>query len=138
MVSSVAPALRMALRISDRAGDRRLQKWNAVERGPEDLARVGAQVTAEDLLVNGAEIDRVLEVACGIEARQARLCSVQAAFDRVAGQQQGRGPSRASASAGVLLGSPAELRPRRDEHLVRHAVRGQVLVKRSDRGIQVA
>src|ERR1700681_82752 len=108
MVSSVAPDLRMTLRISDRAGDRCLQKWNAFERGPEDLARVGAQVTAEDLLVNGAKIHRVLEVASGIEARQARLFSVEAAFDRVADQQQRRRGSMVGASAGVLLGSAAE------------------------------
>src|SRR5258708_36019833 len=90
-VSAVAPALRMAVRISDRAGNRRLQKRDAVERSAEDLARVGAQVTAQDLLADGAAVDRVFEVACGVEAGHACRVSVEAALHRITDQKQRRG-----------------------------------------------
>ncbi len=69
-VSAVAPALRAHARTSDRC-DRGLKEGNTVERRAQDLARIGTEMTAQDLLVNGAEIDRVLEVAGRIEGGEA-------------------------------------------------------------------
>src|SRR5450756_1670675 len=99
----------MTVRISDRAGDRRLQERNAVERRPEDLAGVRAQVSAQDLLVNGAEVDRVLEVASGVEAGQTRRLAIEAALDRVTDQEQRRSRAVVGTATCVLLGSPTEL-----------------------------
>lgn len=69
-VNAVAPALSTHARMSDRC-DRRLKEGHSVERGAEDLAGIGAEMAAQDLLVNGAEIDRVLEVAGRIESGEA-------------------------------------------------------------------
>src|SRR5260370_40674066 len=65
--SAVAPALRMAVRISERDGKRRFQNWVAVERSAEDLVRVVAHVTAVDLPVDGAESDRAFVVDDGVQ-----------------------------------------------------------------------
>src|ERR1700693_3269810 len=85
-VSAVAPALSTHARISDRR-DRRLKEGHLVERGAEDLARIGAEMAAQDLLINRAEIHRIFEVAGPIESREAGRRTVEAALDRVADQQ---------------------------------------------------
>lgn len=69
-VSAVAPALRTHARMSDHC-DRSLEEGHAVELGAQDLARIGAEMAAQDLLVNGAEIDCVLEVPGRIESGEA-------------------------------------------------------------------
>src|SRR5450759_5982580 len=90
-VSTVAPSLRKTVLMSDRGGGRGVQERDAIERSPEDLARVGPQVTAQNFLVHGAEVDRELEVAGRIEAGQDRRLAVKTALDRVADQEQRRG-----------------------------------------------
>ena len=90
---------------------------------------------AEDLLVHRTEIDGVLQVASVVEAGQARLLPVQATGDRISDQEQRRGRSMVGAAAGVFLRPAAELRPGGDQHLVRHVVRGQVLVEGGDGGV---
>src|SRR3981189_2625641 len=78
-VNTVAPILRITERISD--GDRCPE-----EIDPTD--RAGPEVTAEDLLINRAEVDRELEVAGRVQVGEARLGSIQPALDGVADQQQ--------------------------------------------------
>src|SRR5207245_9659372 len=90
-------------------------------------------MATKDLLIDRAEVDRELEVPGGIEAREARLRAVQPALHRVADQQQRGGRAVVGAAARVLLGSPPELRPGRDKHLVRLSVRGDVLIDGADR-----
>lgn len=54
-VSRVALVLRTKLRTLDRDGG--LQEWDLFVRRPQDLARVGAEVPAQDLLVHGPKVD---------------------------------------------------------------------------------
>src|SRR5207237_7956484 len=113
--------------LSDR--DRRLEEGNLVKRRNQDLVRVGAEVPAQYLLVHGPEVDRVLQVASAVECRQTRLVAVKPTVDRVTDQQKRRSRAVVGPAAGVLFRPASELRPGRDQHLVGHVVRGEVLVK---------
>src|SRR5882672_9960113 len=137
-VRAVAPALSTAARMSDGRRDRGFEEWHAVKGRAQDLARARAQVASQDLLVDGAEVDRVLEVARAVEGCEAGGLTVKATLHRVADQEQGRRCPVIGASARVFLRAPAELRPRRDQHLVRHAMRREVLVEGADGRIEVA
>src|SRR2546428_2385866 len=91
--------------------DRRFQEWDPIERRAEDLVRVRSEVSAQDLLVHRAKVDRELEVAGRVEAGQARLGAVEPALDLVADEQQrSRGPMVPPAACG-LLRAPAVLGP---------------------------
>src|SRR5436309_3969857 len=136
-VSAVAASLSSAGRI-DLDRDRRLQELHAVEGAPKDRRRVGAQMAAQDLLVHGAKVDRVLEIAGVVQGRQARLGPKQAALDGVADQKQRRRRAVIGAAARVLLRPAPELRPGGDQDLVRHVVRGQILVEGRDRRVEIA
>src|SRR2546423_5074820 len=95
-------------------------------------------MTGEDFLIDGPEVDGVLQVASVVQRGQAWLRAEQSALHRVADEQQWSRGAVVGAAACVLLRPPAELGPSRDEHLVRHVVGGEVLVERGDRGVEVA
>src|SRR5207302_3397396 len=103
-----------------------LDEGNALEARAQHLLRVGAQVRGEDLLVNGAEVDVVLEVAGGVELGQLGRGAVEPALDRGAEQQQRRGSAVVGSAGGVLLGPAAELGPGGQEDVVRLVVGVQV------------
>ena len=44
--------------------DRSLEERDLVEGRAKDLVRIRAEVAAQDLLINGSEVDGELEVAC--------------------------------------------------------------------------
>src|SRR5438309_8673460 len=135
-VSTVAPTLRRIDRISHR--DRGPQEIDPIEGSAEDVVRVRSEVTTDDLLVDRAEIDRVPEVAGGVEVGQARLCAALPALHRVADQQRRRCRAVVGAAAGVLFRTPRELRPGGAQDLVRLSMCGEVLVERTDRRVKVA
>ena len=56
----------------------------------------------------------------------------------IADQEQRGRRAVVGAAARVFFRPPAELGPGRDQYLVRHVVRGQVLIEGRDRRVQVA
>src|SRR3989442_3694103 len=103
MVSAVAPTFSASGRnVNSGRRHRRPQEGNRVEAGAEDLGRIRTQMAGEDLLVDGAEVHCVLEVACGIEVGETGLSAIESAPDRVADEQERRGGSMVCASASVL------------------------------------
>src|SRR5690242_17683886 len=100
---------------------RRLQDVELVVRRVEDFLRVDLEVAVEDLLVHGAEVDRVAHVPAGVELREAGLVAVDAALHRIADEEHRRGGAVVGAGARVLARTASELGPRRYEDAVAHA-----------------
>src|SRR6266850_5887996 len=107
-------------------------RGDALEALADDLACVDLHVRLKYLLIDGAEVDAVLEVAVAADG-EARGFAVHAALDRVADEEHRCGGAVVGAGAARLLRAAAELGPRRDEDAVGHAVRGEVGVERGDR-----
>src|SRR5260221_12495632 len=103
-VSTAAPSFNRNVRMRRlQSRDRSLEERDLVEGRAQDLVRIRAEVAAQDLLVNGSEVDGEPEVARGIQAGEAGLRAVQPALHRVSDQEQGRGRAVVGAAARVLF-----------------------------------
>src|SRR5207302_3119784 len=114
------------------------QEVHRIEARTEDSLRVRSEVATEDLLIDRAKVDRVLEVAGAVQRRQARLVTVQAAPGRVTDEQEWSGGSMVGAAAGVLFRPSPELRPGCDQYLVRLPVSGEILVESAHGRVEIA
>jgi len=76
----VAPTLSAVARISGDRRDGSLEDGTRSNDCSQDLARTRAEVAAENLLVDGAKVNRVFEVARTVERSEARLLAIQSAF----------------------------------------------------------
>src|SRR5207244_12431799 len=106
-----------------RSSGRALHEGNAIEALTKDFLRVDAEMRRQDLLIDGAEVDRVREVAELVELREVRRLSVEAALHAVADEEDRRGGPVVGPAARVLFWASTELGPSRDHHAVGHAVR---------------
>src|SRR5258705_11545627 len=103
----------------------------------DHLARVDLHVGLKYLLIDGPEVDAVLQVAVAAD-REARPLTVKTAFHRVTDEEHRRRGAMVGAGIAGLLRAAAELGPRRDEDAIGHAVRREVRVERGDRAADVA
>src|ERR1700693_4645700 len=122
---------------SDRR-NRSSQERHLVKSGAQDLARIRAEMAAQDLLVHRAEVDRVPEIAGVVETGEAGRLAVESALHGIADEQQRSSRPMVGTAARIFFGAPPELRPGRDENVVRLAVRRKVLIEGAYSSVEVA